>query len=79
MTVKVRTVSLFRSREVVEVGRGQREGVRGWMEKYKSWPEWWITRVFFLMEVWSIYNIILVSVFNIVIQNFRDYTPFKVI
>lgn len=51
MTVKVRTVSLFRSREVVEVGRGQTEGVRGWMEKYNSWPGWWVTRVFFFMEV----------------------------
>lgn len=34
MTVKVRTVSHFGSREVVEFGRGQREGVLGLMEKY---------------------------------------------
>lgn len=34
MTIKVRTMSRFGSREVVEFGRGQREGVLGLMEKY---------------------------------------------
>lgn len=34
MSIKVRTVRRSGSREVVEVGRGQREGVLGLTEKY---------------------------------------------
>lgn len=34
MSIKVRTVRHSGSREVVEIGRGQKEGVLGLMKKY---------------------------------------------